>query len=295
MVKAKVISKLLLVGAVSILSATACRSSYTVSSSFGKAPYQWKDISVDASRTGVKPTNATNAKQALGYVDEEKNYYAPSGKVFEAQSSTAQLAEILIDAQPGLLHLKQVVAYAPKAMDVDYPQSELTNFAVDCIMAKVESLTGLKVDVGITNFGGVRCNIPQGDVALDDVVSMFPFKNYLVYIQVDGKRLKQIIERMASRKVEILGGVELVVENKKIKSLTVGGKPIEEDKLYGIASIDFLLKGGDKLNLEVDAKQIIHTDVLIRECFLEKVLELSAKGLPLEYHLDNRVRVINSK
>ena len=278
MVKTKVIMK-----AAGLLSCALC---VVVGCSTG---YSWSTIKVDAQRTGVKPAAADNAKEALGYV-VDGTYYAPSGRVF-SEGSTPELARILIDAQPEMASLKQVIAHAPKAMNSHYPQSELSNFAVDCIMEGVEELTGRKVDVGITNFGGIRCDIPQGDVLLDDIVSMFPFKNYLVYIQVDGKRLRRIFEDMASRKLQAVGGVEVVINGKKVESLKVGGEEVRDDKLYGIGSIDFLLNGGDKLQLGEDAVEVVRTGVLLRDCILKKVYALSEEGLPLEYHLDNRVEI----
>jgi 2',3'-cyclic-nucleotide 2'-phosphodiesterase (5'-nucleotidase family) len=44
-------------------------------------------------------------------------------------------------------------------------------------MAKVERLAGKKVHVGVGNFGGIRIDMPKGDIILDDMLSMFPFKN----------------------------------------------------------------------------------------------------------------------
>ena len=276
MVKTKVIMK-----AVGLLSCALC---VVVGCSAG---YSWSTIKVDAHRTGVKPATADNTREAMGYV-QDGTYYAPSGRVY-SEGATPELARILIDAQPKMASLKQVIAHAPKAMSSHYPQSELSNFAVDCIMEGVEELTGRKVDVGIMNFGGIRCDIPQGDVLLDDIMSMFPFKNYLVYVQVDGKQLRRIFEDMASRKLQAVGGVEVVINGKTMESLKVGGEEVRDDKLYGIGSIDFLLNGGDKIHLGEGAVEVVRTGVLLRDCILKKVYALSETGLPLEYYLDNRV------
>lgn len=276
MVKTKVIMK-----AVGLLSCALC---VVVGCSAG---YSWSTIKVDALRTGVKPATADNTREAMGYV-QDGTYYAPSGRVY-SEGATPELARILIDAQPKMASLKQVIAHAPKAMSSHYPQSELSNFAVDCIMEGVEELTGRKVDVGIMNFGGIRCDIPQGDVLLDDIMSMFPFKNYLVYVQVDGKQLRRIFEDMASRKLQAVGGVEVVINGKTVESLKVGGEEVRDDKLYGIGSIDFLLNGGDKIHLGEGAVEVVRTGVLLRDCILKKVYALSEAGLPLEYYLDNRV------
>lgn len=252
--------------------------------------YSWSKIEADASRTGVTPATADNAVQALGRM-EEGVYYAPSGRIYSG-GATPKLAEILISSQPDMVQLKQVIAYAPKSMKSHHPQSELSNFAADCVVKGVEKATGKKVDLSIINFGGIRCAVPQGDVLLDDIVSMFPFKNYLVYVEVSGARLREIFTQMAGRKVEAIGGnIEVTVSDHQLLSLKVNGEEVSDDKTYGIGSIDFLLQGGDKIHLADGAAQVVRTDVLLRDCILEKIYALSSEGLPFEYHLDNRIQV----
>ena len=251
--------------------------------------YTWSRIEADASRTGVTPATADNSRQALGYI-EDGVYYAPSGRIYSG-GATPQLAEILIDRQPGMVDLKQVIAYAPKTMAAHGPQSELSNFAADCVIEGVEKITGRKVDVSILNYGGIRCAVPQGDVLMDDIVSMFPFTNYLVYVEVSGERLREIFANFAERHVEVFGGAEMLVRDRKLVSLKVDGQEVEDDRTYGLATIDFLLKGGDRMQLGEGAIELIRTDVLLGDCILEKVKELTAAGLPLEYHLDNRILI----
>ncbi len=263
-----------------------------LSSAVSCAPtYMWHDIAADSHRTGVVPVTASNMPQALGYVDGGM-YHAPSGEVFEEGTCTEKLAEILISAQPEVDYLKKVIAYSPRSMEKHRPQSELSNFTVDCMMEKVEEITGRKVDVGITNFGGIRCAVPKGDVILDDIVAMFPFKNNLVYVVTTGERLREIFADMVSRRVEVVGGVELIIKGGELMSFKVGGEDVVSDKLYGVASVDFLLKGGDGIFLADGAIEVVDTGMLIRDAILDKIGFLTAHGLPLEYHLDNRVIVV---
>lgn len=283
MVKTKVVVKAACATAF-VLCLGSCASSYT---------YRWHKIAVDNSRSGVTFATADNVEQAMGYV-EDGVYHAPSGRVF-TDGSTVAVASELIAVQPEMKYLKQVVAYAPKAMTSHAPQSELSNFAVDCLMAKTAEVTGRKVDVGITNFGGIRCGVPQGDVILDDFVSMFPFKNYLVYATIRGDRLLELFEGIVSRGFQAFGGVELVVRDRKILSFKIGGEEIDKDKLYGLASIDFLLKRGDGISIADYAQEVQVTDVLIRTAVLEEVFRRTEAGEPVEYHLDNRVTVLCEK
>lgn len=260
--------------------------------SLNSCAYRWRAIKVDNKRSGCVSVTANNSDVALGHIDDDV-YYAPSGKR-STDGSALKVAKILLDVQDDVKELKQVVAYAPTAVKSYAPQSELSNFTVDCVMRRVGAETGRKVDVGLTNFGGIRRDVPRGDVILDDFVSMFPFTNYLVYVRISGAQLRDLVQGMVNRgKLQVLGGVELVIDRKakKIESFKVGGEPLDDDRVYGLASIDFLLKGGDDIDLEKRSVEVEKTGVLIRTAVLDEVHALTAAGKPFEYHLDNRVVV----
>jgi 2',3'-cyclic-nucleotide 2'-phosphodiesterase (5'-nucleotidase family) len=163
-------------------------------------------------------------------------------------------------------------------------------------MAKVEKLSGKKVDIGIANFGGIRVDMPQGDIILDDMLSMFPFKNQLVYVEHTGKEIRNILESMAAGRFQVLGGVRVVADGGKLVSAEIGGEPIDDDRIYGLATISFLLAGGDGLTLEQNARSVtVYKDVDVIDAILEHVYAETAAGRPIEYKADGRVVVKNMK
>ena len=146
--------------------------------------------------------------------------------------------------------------------------------------------------VGITNFGGIRIDMPQGDVILDDMLSMFPFKNQLVYAEIRGEQLRQILERMAARRFEVLGGVRVVAEDGRLVSALIDGEHIDDEKVYGLATISFLLNGGDGLSLQDNTLSVkVFDEINIIDAVLEYVAEETKAGRPIEYKTDGRVTV----
>jgi hypothetical protein len=63
-----------------------------------------------------------------------------------------------------------------------------------------------------------------------------------------------------------------------VETFTIGGRPVEDDKLYSVATISFLLHGGDGLSLADNAVNIINYDVMIMDAVLERIYALSAEG-----------------
>lgn len=252
--------------------------------------YSWQRHVVDAHRTGVKPSSADNVAETMGVV-KDGVYYAPNGKVFNC-GSTPAVAYDMLAAQPRMAKLKTVVGHCAEDMKSRSPQSTLSNWAVDEVMRRTEELTGKKVDVGILNFGGIRSSFSKGDIIRDDVDSMFPFKNYLCYVRVPGSQLKAIFEHFAATRIEVVGGVRVVIRDHKLETFEIGGEPIDVDKDYGVATIDFLLDGGDSLSVAKNAKELIETGEKLGVTIMNYVIRTEEAGELVSYKLDDRVTII---
>ena len=253
--------------------------------------YTWEAGKIDGSRTGCSVPSTTNIEESVGKMENGK-FHAPNGKVFKKNSATAKTAAIVLDAQPAMARVKEVVAYSTEAMTKEYPESPLSNWFVDIMIRKTEELAGKKVHVGIVNFGGIRADMPQGDVILDDLFSMFPFKNQVTYVEHKGSALRAILENMAATHFQVLGGVRVVAQDGKLVSVEIDGQPLDDDKVYGLSTVNFLLYGGDGLKLAEDAVGLVRYDVDVIDAVLEHVHAETAAGRPIEYKKDGRVTII---
>ncbi len=251
--------------------------------------YEWKGVEMKGERTGCVSPSKDNVEEALGKF-EGGRYVAPNGKKYRKSSIVGKTARIVMEAQPKMARVKDVIGYSPRVMVAEYPESALSNWFVDLLMAKVESLAGRKVDIGVANFGGIRIDMPEGDIILDDMLSMFPFKNQLVYVEQTGKQIRNILEGMAAGRFQVLGGVRVIVEDGKLVTAEIGGEPIDDDRVYGLATISFLLGGGDGLSLDHNAVSVTtFEEVDIIDAVLEYVHAKTAAGEPIEYQKDGRV------
>lgn len=249
--------------------------------------FKWRSVPVKASMTGVTAPTATNADTAIGAFDG-KTYVAPNGRRFKKNSSAAKAARLILDAQPALAELKEVVGYCPEGLERTRPENVLGDWLVDILMEATEKEVGRKVDIGVTNHGGIRIDMPQGDVLKDDLLSMFPFKNYLCYLTMSGENVMKFFDSMAGN-MQVIGGASVKIKDGKIQELLIGGEPVDPARTYGIASIDFLLNGGDDIFVARNADSLVQTEVLIYDAVLEYVNRLRAEGRMIEKKTDNRV------
>ena len=259
-----------------------------VLSSCAGRSFSWTCHDIDASRTGVTAPNADNVTQALGSLTDSC-YTSPSGRVFPPSSCTYAAARDLIAAQPSMKHLKQVIGYSSEEMLRGGVNTKLSNWIVDHLREDVQRLTSRRCDVGIINKGGIRVDLPQGDVIMDDMVSMLPFRNYLCYVALKGKDLKALFDTLAAGGMQPVSGVKVVVSDNKVESLLVGGEPVDDDKVYGVATIDFLLDGGDRINVAKNALEVIITDKMVIDSMLPYAMSYAQRGENIEYFTDDRI------
>ena len=241
--------------------------------------YEWSAAKMDGSRTGCVAPDHDNLPATLGQFIGNGDFYAPNGKKFEAGTSTADVAAVVAAAQAKMQRVKTVIAYSEDEMvPSKVRETALSNWFVDVVTSKVTALSGKKIDVCICNHGGIRADMPKGNVILDDILSMFPFKNNVVYLEHKGSELRKIFEAMAATYFQAIGGVEIVAEGGKLTKVLIGGEPLDDDKVYSVATISFLLYGGDSLTLADNASNLKVYDVQIIDAVLDYINDLKSQG-----------------
>ena len=241
----------------------------------------WKKEKIDGHRTGVVASNADNVAEAMGTVSG-RTYTAPNGKKFR-RGTVRNVAKVILDAQPAMSKVKQVIGYSTEEMVRKSPECPLYDWFIDEVMRATADSTGKKIDIGFTNRGGVRIDMPKGEIFYDDIMSMFPFKNNLCYVALKGRDVRALLDQMAREKFLIIGGMKVVARNGKIVSATVNGEPLDDDRVYGIATINFLLDGGDGFSISKNALEVIHCKGWIYDTVIDYVKGLTAAGKPVEF------------
>lgn len=250
----------------------------------------WSADPIDGHRTGVTASTADNVEEAMGYV-KGRTYYAPNGKKFR-KGTVRKVAALMIGAQPAMAEVKQVVGYSTRVMTRTKPECELYDWFVDELMRATADSTGKKIDIGIANRGGVRIDMPAGEILCDDIQSMFPFKNNLCYVALHGRDVRAVLDQMAATSFQILGGIKVVAKNGKIVSATVNGEPLDDDRIYGVATINFLLDGGDGLSVGKNAVETIYCNGWLYDTMLAYVRSLTAAGKPVEFENQHWITIL---
>ncbi len=212
-----------------------------------------------------------------------------------ASGAAAGVKELVDTYSPQMRQkMSAVVAYTVEEMDRNQPESPLSNLAADALLAIARRHYGMdRVDFSLTNFGGIRADLPKGDITLYDVYSVFPFDNSLVLVDLPGTQVKELFTAFAKGRPEALAGVTFAIDNHTIASLTIDGKPLDENRVYHLATIDFLLDGGDKMTALKQNSGVDYSGITLRDVVLEYMKTFYEHSEPLPSRRDGRVTVNN--
>ncbi|GAE33718.1 5'-nucleotidase C-terminal domain-containing protein [Halalkalibacter akibai] len=167
--------------------------------------------------------------------------------------------------------------------------TQLGNFWTDSIRYYTKS------DIALTNNGGIRANIPAGDIKKFDIYTIEPFANEIMKIEMTGAAVKEVIkysyERRNSIDLQTSGLTYKIITNNTGRyidsELKVDGQLIEDDKMYIVAVGDYIGTGGSGYNF---AGEIIETTSgFMTDSMIAYAKHLTSEGKAINYQAGQRI------
>ncbi len=175
--------------------------------------------------------------------------------------------------------LKPFIETAERGLDVKVGTSrvELTrrggsnSTLGNLITQALQEETG--ADLAFVNQGGLRTDLPAGDIDMGDLLRVMPFDNSVVVVQMQGRMIRDIFERKSRRSSSgiVQSGATVVVDpdapdGERVKELLIKGAPLDPAKIYRVATTDYLLQGNSGLSMlaQIPPDQVDYTMVADR-------------------------------
>ena len=178
-------------------------------------------------------------------------------------------------------------------------------------------------DIGLINGGGVRAGIAAGDITYGNIIDVQPFGNSLCVVEATGQQILDCLEMGAMHTPEENGGFMQVSglsytvntyipssvttdENGnftgvggeyRVKDVLVNGEPLDPEKIYTVASHNFMLvNGGDGMTMFSDCNMIAKEIALDNQALINYITGDLGGTVGEEYsdpRGDGRISVVN--
>ncbi|MCL1827707.1 MAG: 5'-nucleotidase C-terminal domain-containing protein, partial [Candidatus Cloacimonetes bacterium] len=190
------------------------------------------------------------------------------------------------EAEKGMDEVIGVAGVHLSRQSVD-AQNAMGNFVCEAMKDAVDA------DFSFLNLGGVRAEIPLGNVTYRHVFNAMPFDNMIVTMLIDGNMLKRIVEtRVAGSRGGLLiaGGKVIFSRSRKdfdrVTTLEINGETWQPHKIYKVATTDFLLAGNAGLTLltNIPENELIKHEINLRDAMADYFKKYS----PVRVTIDDR-------
>lgn len=186
------------------------------------------------------------------------------------------------------------IAVASAAIGQNAPMGELIADAMLAGTAKLNTVAAL------LNGGGVRAAFEPGDITFGNAISVQPFNNTLVVMELTGAQFKQaledIVEASRFRVIWVSAGTSYTLDpsqtaGSRVSNLTIGNRPVDLAATYRICTNNFMADGGDGvITLKNSTGYRYDTGFLDIDAFVDYL----AAHSPLQGTVENRVRRIGN-
>ncbi|WP_088011440.1 bifunctional metallophosphatase/5'-nucleotidase [Gottfriedia acidiceleris] len=122
----------------------------------------------------------------------------------------------------------------------------------------------MKSDFAFMNFSGIRADLPKGDVTLDELFTIQPFKIKLVKMTLSGEQIRKLLNQQwqehGSVRMLQISGLKYTWDStqdsgqKVINIMRTNGTPINPQTRYTVTTNSYLANGGDNFSVLLTGK-----------------------------------------
>jgi len=168
--------------------------------------------------------------------------------------------------------------------------------AGDLVTDAYRIITG--ADFAITNGGGIRSELEAGQLTYGDIVSLLPYDNYVSIVEITGSQLVEVLQACTQfapvengdfpqvsgiKYTLVLGQPNLLADVMVLDGKTGEYVPVELDRTYRLATIDYCITGGG-LQGKLKKNNIILPNITVyNECLIQYVTEKLQGHIGTEY------------
>ena len=140
-----------------------------------------------------------------------------------------------------------------------------------------------QVDFGMVNVGGIRQPMKEGAVTEGQILSTFPFSNFIRIVKLKGEDFIDAMKVAASKGGEAVSGNLRVLKypggNVKV---ILDGYEIDPEKEYTLSTIDYISNGNDGLTSLANNQLLWSDKEKMNVRILEYINHLTSLGLPIQ-------------
>ena len=239
------------------------------------------DIIIDGHSHSLYPEGLLIGSTLIASANEYENYVGVVTVGFDVDNKVVEKTASLIDKETAVEEYSPAEDVAAKIAEIEAEQGKVLDVVVASIGYSLSSArepgvrtqemplgnlvadaikAGTGAKLALTNGGGLRADINEGDITVRDVIAVLPFGNYGVTKYVTPVQLKSLLENGVNSAPAAVGKFPQIAgfsfaynpalpAGSRVTEITIDGKAVDlTDTVtkYLLATNDFMAVGGDE-------------------------------------------------
>lgn len=208
-----------------------------------------------------------------------------------AAPADSSVARFLQPYREGLNRsMNEVLTHSTARIEKGQPDAPLNDLLCDALLKEAQLRYGKPIDMSHLNYGGIRNNLPNGDITTGSIFEVMPFDNQLVVLTLRGDMLQQLLDHFANGDKLVVGGIRAKVHAGHAHDVTfANGRTLQPNELYTVAMSDYIADGGDNAGFLKNAVKRETLTYLIRDALLDYFRQQGKTGQPITPLSDGRI------
>jgi 5'-nucleotidase/UDP-sugar diphosphatase len=179
-----------------------------------------------------------------------------------------------------------------------YQETALGNMITDANVWYLRNKANQQVDFAFHNGGNIRAELQKGAVTQENILTVLPFDNYLYVVSMTGSQIIELFNFIATIPQgnggfpQFSSDVRFTIDKTSgggvIKDLSIGGKPVDPNRVYRLCTNDYVLGGGDGYVPMLNAEDRLNTSLILSHV----VTEYIKVNKPIRPVTDGRMTII---
>lgn len=206
-------------------------------------------------------------------------------------------SEAIIDPYRELLEeeMNRVLVMADTIIYKVSPESPLSNLIADLSFerASLEAIDlGIDApDLCLLNFGGLRVDLPAGEIKVGKVFELMPFENTLEIIELSADSAESLFKYLASVNGQPVANLSIVIEDGSSRSILISEEHIDKNRSYRVVTTDYLANGGDKMSFFQNPVSREALNIKLRDAIIDHFEAIGKSGNTLNPKMDGRISI----
>jgi 2',3'-cyclic-nucleotide 2'-phosphodiesterase (5'-nucleotidase family) len=153
------------------------------------------------------------------------------------------------------------------------------------------------VDFALLNIGGLRQGIMKGRLSEGELIETIPFSNYIQVVDIKGSDLQELFDICAVRRhVGVSDEARVTYDTIANRAnVTINRAALDPERTYRVATIDYLVNGGDYLKPLKRAMVIATSPRMMYEDFINEFKNGQFKSKALNPSTESRTVIDSTK